>query len=294
MSFLWSSEAALLLATASSALMAIFLRLFNKAEGNSYEILLGNYLVCTVIGFFSLPDISALRQIDRVTFCCSLVSGFLFVGGLICMQAGIRENGAILTAAFARLGLIVPLVFSILILGERPGLLRFAGLLLVFCAIWVLGKRSKIEKGPADGQVNLTILMIVLFVCGAGDSMAKVYEHVGDRAKDELYYFYTFATAFLITGCLLIYEKYRRHNGNLNFKLLVAGILVGIPNYYASFLLLKALVGVPAFIVYPTFSTGAILLVSLISVMFLKQKLSRKNMVGLVLIMAGLLFLNLK
>ena len=40
----------------------------------------------------------------------SVIGGFLFVAGLVLMQTSVAANGAALTAAFSKLGLIVPLL----------------------------------------------------------------------------------------------------------------------------------------------------------------------------------------
>ena len=46
----------LILATCSSAVMAIVLRIFQNSKGNRYGIILGNYLFCILISWISLPD----------------------------------------------------------------------------------------------------------------------------------------------------------------------------------------------------------------------------------------------
>ena len=310
-----TSEIYLVLAILSSAMMAIILKVFSREEENRYAILMGNYLACVVVGFLSLPEKTLVFHIDAVTLLCSMVGGILFTGGLVCMQTGIRVNGASLTAAFARLGLIVPLVMSIVIFREKPGVLQVLGILLVLAAIWIISRdRDEEEKssvgiqetGPAQEKkrrggssacdslrrVNLAVLLLTLLACGASDAMAKVYEHVGDRAKDELYYMCIFLTAFLIT-CVLVYMEYRRTGKKVTGRMLFAGLAVGIPNYYSSYLLLKALVHLPAFIVYPCFSTGAIFVVTIISALLLKERLNRRKLTGLVMIMTALVLLNL-
>ncbi|MEG2871152.1 MAG: hypothetical protein RR875_06350, partial [Clostridium sp.] len=71
------------------------------------------------------------------------------------------------------------------------------------------------------------------------------------------------------------------------------GIMVGIPNYFATWLLLVALTKLPAYLVYPSYSVGTILVVSIISVFFLKDKMTRRQVYGCGLILAALVVLNL-
>ena len=73
----------------------------------------------------------------------------------------------------------------------------------------------------------------------------------------------------------------------------LAGIAVGIPNYFASSLLLRALVRLPAFLVYTCFSTGTILVVALVSALAFRERPERRQQLGLVIILAALVLLNL-
>ena len=43
------------------------------------------------------------------------------------MQKCIRENGAVLSSAFAKLGIVIPVTASILFLGEIPTLFQLVG-----------------------------------------------------------------------------------------------------------------------------------------------------------------------
>ena len=74
---------------------------------------------------------------------------------------------------------------------------------------------------------------------------------------------------------------------------LLAGVIVGVPNYYSSYLLLRALQQLPAFLVYTLFSTGTILLVMLFSLIFFKERLNKRQLFGIVLIFGALILLNI-
>ena len=71
------------------------------------------------------------------------------------------------------------------------------------------------------------------------------------------------------------------------------GILGGVPNYFSSFLLLRSLISLPAFLVYPLFSTGTILAVIAFSVPVFHERLTRRQVVGIVMILIALALLNI-
>ena len=288
----------LILAMLFSALMAIFLKAFPSGKNNRYSILVGNYITCILLAFFLLPDKGVIYSPERMTLLCGTISGVLFVASLVVMQASIGKNGAILTAAFGKLGLLVPLTFSILLLHERPSLLQWIGIALVFLALWFINQAAndmmngerQVKKAAAKS--GLVLLLIVLLVSGVTDGMAKVFEHLGSRSQDDLYILIVFVVAGVLATILLV-QEYRLRDKKIKLKDFVAGFAVGVPNYFSSILLLKALTKLPAFIVYPAFSTGTILIITLVSTIVFKEKPGRKQVIGLVIILAALLLLNL-
>jgi multidrug transporter EmrE-like cation transporter len=70
-------------------------------------------------------------------------------------------------------------------------------------------------------------------------------------------------------------------------------VAVGVPNYYSSYLLVIALGKLPAMLVFPAFSIGTILLVTVCSLWFFRERLTKRQAVGLALIGAALALLNL-
>ena len=280
----------LLLSILSSAIMAIALRFFQDSKGNRYGILLGNYLVCVLISYIRLPDHSLVFRGSSATIIWGIVSGFLFVAGLVTMQTSIRLNGATLTAVFSKLGLIVSLAVGILIYGERPGLLQIAGLILVlFAIIFINGDSSETVK---ERRLYTGALFLTLLAGGAAGATAKVFEQIGSRTEDELYFLYLFAVAAVLTFFLALLEK-GKQGLPIRARDLAAGIVIGIPNYYASFLLLPALTVLPAFIVYPVSSTGVILLVSAAGTIIFREKHTAKQRLGILLVLAALVLLNI-
>ena len=272
--------------------MAIVLKIFRKQEGNRYGIILGNYLTCVIIAFILIPKNRGMIQINGSTWICGIAAGVLFVAGLVGMQSSVRKNGAILTSAFSRLGLIVPLLVSILFFAEPLRLILLLGILLVFAAFILISFDSNGSFGGEDGCIHPSVLLLVLLFCGGGDAMAKVFDELGQKGFDSVYMLILFATAAVLTFVLLLIEK-QRSGKKLIWKEFAAGVFVGIPNYFSSAFLLKALTGLSPLVVYPVFSAGTLLLVTLIAVLFFKERPGVKTWIGLGLIAAALVLLNL-
>ena len=275
--------------------MTIVLKIFRQQRGNRYGIILGNYLTCIVIAFLMLPDKTGIFHADPATVICGIVGGFLFVAALISMQSSIRINGAILTSAFSRMGLIVPLLISTVFLGEKIRSIQIPGIVLIFISFWLIStdKRPFHEQSSSDAlQVKPLLLFLVLVTFGGGDAMARIFNHVGVESENSLYFLILFTIAAILTLILLLLE-YRKTGKKLLLKEFLVGILVGIPNYFSSALLLKALYGLPSFIVYPCFSAGTLLLVTILGAAVFGERPGRKAWIGLGLIIIALVCLNL-
>ncbi|MBQ6075700.1 MAG: EamA family transporter [Lachnospiraceae bacterium] len=285
----------LILAASSSAALTLVLKLFRDPEANRFGILLGNYLTCALIAFLQMPEKSGLFAVSSSTLIMSLIGGFLFVAGLVMIQTSVGRNGATLTAAFSKLGLIVPLLISFLFFQEVPSLLNLAGVGLAAAAILLITFGAKEAGGvPAAGgeRASLAILLLTLLANGCAESMAKIFSRLGNQREDTRYFFFLFLTAALLTFLLAAAEK-KKSGRRLRGRELAAGILAGIPNYFCSYFLLKALLDLPATLAYPAFSVGSILLVTAAGALFFREKLSRRQLAGLGLILGALILLNL-
>ena len=179
----------LLLAIAASASMTLVLRVFREPKGNPYGLILGNYLTCILLAFLLLPDRSAVFHGSPMTLLLGCITGCLYVAGLVSMQNSVRINGTALTAAFSKLGLLVPLFLSLVVFGEKPGLFQLIGAALALFALVLLNSGS---RGQTDQPASLGLLLLTLIACGSSDGMSKIFERLGSRTEDALFFFYLF------------------------------------------------------------------------------------------------------
>ena len=277
-------------ASLCSASLSLLMRFFSSAKKSRYEMILGNYLTCSFVGFLLIKDKMLIFHSHPSTYLCGLIGGILFVLSLLCMQHSIETDGAILTSAFSKLGLLVPLLLSIVVFGEKPALTQAIGLCTLIAAIFIFSYEQNSIKDSR--KIHLFFLLIVLLTGGAADAMAKVYDIIGIRNEDSVYILLVFFFASILTF-FLSEKELKQIKQKHSLRDLAYGVLIGIPNYFSSVFLLKALNGLPAFIVYPVFSCCAVIIVTLLSQIFFHEVLSRRQLAGLILILVSLALLNL-
>ncbi len=274
----------LILAILCSATISIIMRISaDKVKGN-VAMLSMNYLMCMVIagaytGFGNLlPGVSALPR----TLTMGAVHGILYLASFVLLQVNVKRNGVVLSATFMKLGLLVPMVLSLLVFREKPTAWQVLGFCIaVFAIILINLEKDKTVMGSKLG------LLLLLVGGGCADAMSKVYEEVGSAQLSAQFLFYTFVVAFLLCMGLMFLKKQRLGRNEVLF-----GLLIGIPNFFSARFLLMALEQVKAVIAYPTYSVATIFVVTLTGVLAFRERLGRRQWIAIGVILVALVLLN--
>ena len=127
-------------------------------------------------------------------------------------------------------GVLVPIVVSVALFGERPTALQGLGVALAVAAAVVMNGLPGKSHDPAAGtRIYLVPLVLTLLLNGAADAMSKVFTQLGRRQDDGLFMFYIFLFAGLATLVLLVKE-----HRPLTARDLLFGVLAGVPNFLSS------------------------------------------------------------
>lgn len=275
----------LLLSILASALIAVLMRLSSDKVQNPLGMLFANYLVCTVLGIVYTDFQIFLPRVPGfpTTLGLGLFNGFLYLSSFVLYQYNTRKNGIVLSAIFMKLGLLVPMVLSILFFNEFPSTLQTIGFLLAVAAIVLINYRN-------DGKKNTLAfsLLLLLVLGGSCDAMSKVFQVLGSEALSEQFLLYTYGTAFLLCTALVLLRK--EYPGKREF---LFGALIGVPNFFSTKFMLAALADIPAVVAYPTFSVATMLTVTLAGTVLFREKLNKNQWIALTIILVALALLNL-
>lgn len=275
----------LLLAIFSSSMISIVMRFSSGKITANLSMLATNYFICSFLGAaYAGFDLAAAEDpgFSR-TVVIGLISGVLYLAAFVAFQSNTNKRGVVLSSVFMKLGLLVPIVVSVLFFKELPTAVQIIGFCIAIFAILLINlKNDGSGKGFGFG------LILMLLLSGGADVMAKIFDVFAPQAHSALYLFYNFATAFTLCVLLVIQKKERP-----GLRELLYGALIGIPNFFSAKFLLASLTKLPAVVVYPSFSVGTMLIVTMIGVLVFRERLSKLQWGAMGAIVAALILLNI-
>lgn len=275
----------LLLAIASSAMVSVCMRLSETKIRHNIAMLVMNYLMCTCLAavYAGLDNLMDFGPRLHVTAGMGVFNGILYLVSFVLLQVNVRRNGVVLSSTFMKLGLLVTMVVSVCFYREVPDLPQIVGFLLAVAAIILINYR---KEATAAGYKSGLILLLL---CGGmADAMSKIFEESGVPGMGDGFLFFTFFAALGLCFAVMLLKGQWPGKWEILF-----GLLIGIPNFFSSKFLLRALASVPAVIAYPVYSVAGILLVTTAGVLLFRERLEKHQWVALGVILAALVLLNI-
>lgn len=283
----------LILAIISSSLVSIMMRVGEGRANNNISMLSVNYFICMMLSVIYTGASNLFQTGSGLGAAIGLgtMNGFFYILSLILFQNSVKQNGLVLSSIFMKLGILMPLIISIVLFKEKPTAVQIIGFVIAIIAIVLINLKdnSKGVKSAKDkGKVSVKAgLILVLIGCGMADGMSKVYQEWGTDEFEELFLVITFVIAFLLSVIFVKVKKQKFTKTEILY-----GTMLGIPNYFSARFLLKALGEIPAVVVYPTFSIGTIAVITLTGMIAFKEKISKLQMLAIGLIAVAVVLLN--
>lgn len=222
----------------------------------------------------------------------ALGMGFSFIALFNLMGYISQELGLTAVSVSNKLSLVIPVGLAFFIYDDKVSVLKMVGLFLAIPAVLLTTWHD--GEGAHKWSFKNILLFTLLFLgSGLNDTLVKYTQHKWMTvAQFPLFTAFVFGMAF--TAGILI-SFYLAIVGKLNFtwRSVLAGVVLGIPNYFSIYALLKAL-AVPGWESSTLFTINnvGILLVSALGGMFLfKERLSVKNILGILLACLSILLL---
>lgn len=278
----------------TSSLVALLFRGMPKFKVDTFQAVAVNYFICFVVG--SLLSINSniftapLWQADW--FPLTLLLGGVFICVFYAIALTAQQIGVSVSMVAAKMALVVPVLVSVWLWGDTITTWGYVGIAGALASVWFTSKKEeKVEKL----HWKLYALPAIVFT-GSGfiDSSLKYIQHQYMGAgTDSQPVTIIFGAAFL-TALLVMLFRGIKYGKRFNIQSVLAGVILGLPNYFTMYLLVKALDvdGVKTAVVFPINHIGIVMVSTLFSVLIFKEKLSRTNVLGIILAILAIVLIS--
>ena len=273
---------ALLLTIVFSVLLLVNFRVHAKYNIDTRIAILLNYPVCFLTGYF--------HQIDAIPFhwpSTGYTLGILGIGvGFVItfLLSGYStvKNGMAPTSLANNISLVIPVMVNLFIwkTGGDLTLSVMAGLLLSFAAIYFCSPSG-------EGSVQKPVIWALVAVFVAYGITNTAFNYLNAAIVQQVGGSISF-TLMLLLGSLAaatIVLVYWTITGGVTWSLrsVLAGIPLGLPNFFSFYFLLKALDAYQqnGAVVLTIYNLGVILLSAITAMIFFKEKLTNKQWLGI-------------
>jgi drug/metabolite transporter (DMT)-like permease len=282
-----------------SAFLTIAFKICDRLKINKLQAIVFNYITCVVTGSIVIGDVPKyVAYASTPWFTAALMMGTLFFVTFNLIALAVQKSGLAVASVASKLSLIIPFTVSIFLYNETAGFLKTAGIFLALLAVIFTLYPAKQNTLPTPSSKGISfdkiILPLIVFVgTGMVDTMVKYVQHhfITDTNKDA-YLISCFTAAFTIgilyLGAQLILQKQR-----LQPLAILAGIAIGVPNYFSIWCLVKVLkrFTVHSSVIIPVNNMGIVLFSAIVAWLFFKEKITPLNWMGIALSIVAILFI---
>lgn len=272
----------LLLAIIFTSFLYLIFKLFSTYKINTFQAIIFNYIIAFFIGYIINPfETKPLEIIHKPWLPGSLFLGFMFICVFNILGKTTQNNGISSASVSSKMAMVIPILFGILVFKENIGFLKISGILIALLAVYFTSKKENEELD----NYNLKLPVLLFFGAGIIDtSMNYIQHYYIKESETNMFASFTFIFAFFFGICFYLFNIKKKEK-KINIKNIIAGIILGIPNYFSMFYLIKALQSknIESATIFTLINIGVILFTACFSIFIFKEKLKKENYIGIAL-----------
>jgi len=193
--------------------------------------------------------------------------------------------GISITAVSSKMSVVIPIVFAVMLYGDKMNLLKIIGILFAFLAFYLTFKKNvqlRVHR-------RFLLLPLIIFISnGTIDTVLKYTEHHFIRGDLILFLSMVFVVA-LCAGLLVLVVNSIFSKTRIYLKNIISGIILGLLNFSSTYYFLMALGVFQSTVVFPILNVGIVALSALTAFFIFREKLSTVNWIGVLLAIVAII-----
>ncbi len=274
-----------------NTLLFVIFKFFPRFGIDSKQAIAVNYWTCAITGYILLEDKQVLFTTPVTGWLpWAVVMGCMFIGLFNLMAVCTIRDGITATTVANKLSLVIPVIFSVILYNEQLGALKIAGIFIAFPAVYLT------TRVPKEDTKNVSLLLPAIIFTGSGllDTMVKYVEHYFLHTNNATitYTIFMFCIAAAIGSVVVLVSSIRNRTPVL-FKNVLAGIILGIPNYFSIYFLVKLLNSnyFQSSAAIPINNIGIVLASAVAGIFLFREKTPLTRIIGLILSILSILLI---
>lgn len=239
-----------------------------------------NYLVASLFGFFSSQKTTTISSmIHEPWVIMAVFTGIAFILTFFVFALSTQKVGVALTVVSGKMSIIISVAVGFLLLSEPLGYMKILGIGVAILAFFL----TNMGRGEAHIDKKYLFLPVLIFLStGANDSLMKLSGVYYANRNEIEYLTVTFFISFMI-GFLLLLFQFCKKALKISWKDIIAGLLLGIMNWFSTYFFIKGLFMIPISLFVPVFNSALVFIAGIAGFFFFGEKLSVINRIGILL-----------
>ena len=228
----------LFLAIFLSSLIFVLFKVFPRFKIDTFQAIVFNYISAFLCGYILYgSDLKEEAWENTNWIFYAVLAALLFISLFVLMGKSAQKNGMAITSVAVKMSMAVSVLGMVFIYNEQLPFLKIIAILLAFSGV-ILVSFSK--KSSDSKQQTWWMLLILFFGSGILDLLLNYIQKTQvDVISSALFSAFGFGIAGLIGLGILITQITRRKT-RIEFRNIIGGVILGVPNFFSIFLLMRA------------------------------------------------------
>ena len=205
---------------------------------------------------------------------------------------GMSFGNVSLSVLIVNLSMVIPILSSVIVFGEKPTLPKIIGLILTVVTLMLNVDRSEQNKSSKKWFI---MSACSFFLNGALAVIQQFFGRTEWKGESGSFVAWSYISATIISVLLyfILMRKKDSKPFNMKFSVLLTGLAIGVVLGTFQFINTKAISEIDGLLLFPAFYGGTIVTSTLSGVLILKDKLKPKQILSIITGVVAIVVMNI-
>ena len=251
------------------------------------------HITGTLVGVVVIACFGIKLHFNSLTLLISFMYSLMLVVAIYLTIYAYQHTTVAITSIFCTASLIVPIIFGTFLFGDTITISQIFWIILMFVGIYFITSTN--EKSEHKFTIKVFfVLVAILVVFGLGSVSMQLFTNyvpMGDPAV-FMFFAYVFATLILLVLMPFVSVKGQAER-KAPVKSYVFGALAAVFTYLSEHLMTTLTAHIPSPILFTVVNGSYIIGAALVGTVWFKERLTIKNIAGIIIATVSIILINL-